>query len=118
MIDASTLRYVRGSILIIDVDNHFAISFRNLAGRIRVLRNSLHFLNFCYAKTKRGWHIHIETRERLNPPEIIAIQAILGSDRNRECLNMYRWLCMRDRYNGLPRYWKKRWNLSFERKLK
>lgn len=65
-------------------------------------------------KTRRGWHRVIKFGRRFIPPEIVAIQSILGSDRRRETLNLMRVLSG----NKSDDYAQSRWNLLFERKLK
>lgn len=47
-------------------------------------------------RTKKGWHRVIRLRQRLSPAETVALQAILGSDRRRENLNLMRVLSLRD----------------------
>jgi hypothetical protein len=59
-------------------------------------------------KTKNGWHMVIKWVRRFRPAEQIAIQCILGSDREREAYNLARVLTGK-RSN--------RWNLLFERKI-
>jgi hypothetical protein len=117
VIDASTLRKVRGSILTIDIDKRSGLSFYRLAGRLRAFRNELRPRNIAYSRTNKGWHIEIETRKKLKIPERIAIQCILGSDPKREALNMYRWLCVKGRWGKLDQYWKDRLILLFREKL-
>ena len=42
-------------------------------------------------ETRRGFHIIIKPTVRFTPLELIAIQAILGSDQRREALNFKRY---------------------------
>lgn len=61
-------------------------------------------------KTRRGWHVIIGVRKRLNAVSIVAAQAILGSDPMREMFNLTR--ARRLRFVG-P-YWQKRWNVLYD----
>lgn len=60
-------------------------------------------------RTRRGWHLIIQWNRRFRPIEIVAIQAVLGSDLKRETFNLARV------FSGKAR--NRRWNLLFERKL-
>jgi hypothetical protein len=66
-------------------------------------------------RTRRGWHVLIVLAERLCPAEIVALQAIMGSDDRREALNLMRVIAIRKRPPA-P-FWRDRWNILFERKL-
>lgn len=66
-------------------------------------------------RTARGWHVIIALPEPVTPAEQVAIQAVMGSDRRRELLNVMRVLSIRRK--GAPRFWRARWNLLFSRKL-
>lgn len=59
-------------------------------------------------KTKNGWHLVICWSRTFKPAEQIAIQCILGSDRERETYNLARVLTGKK---------SNRWNLLFERKI-
>lgn len=59
-------------------------------------------------RTKHGWHVLIKWNRRFRPAELIAIQCILGSDREREAYNLSRVVSGKKSV---------RWNLLFERKL-
>jgi len=67
-------------------------------------------------RTRRGWHMVIRLVGDLEPAELVALQALLGSDRKREALNIMRVIAIRrwPRKDGRNT----RWNLLFERKLK
>jgi len=60
-------------------------------------------------RTRRGWHLIIEWRRRFTPVEIVAIQCVLGSDRQREAFGLARV------FSGKAS--NKRWNILFERKV-
>ena len=65
-------------------------------------------------KTEHGWHLVIKIRQRLTLAEIIAAQAILGSDRSRERLNLARAISIRLRPS---KFWKARANILYKRKI-
>jgi hypothetical protein len=75
----------------------------------------LHVIRMRDDRTRKGWHRIITLRESLSPCEIIALQAVLGSDRRRENLNLMRY--MRTRDYGMSKYQGKRWNILYARKL-
>lgn len=68
-----------------------------------------------YARTKRGWHTVVAIPGPwLLPYEVVALQAVMGSDRNREAFNLARARLVQA---GIaPRSW--RYNVLFERKLR
>lgn len=68
-----------------------------------------------YRRTRKGWHVVIRLWRPLQPAETVAVQAVLGSDRRREGLNLMRVLAMRQK--GATDFWRVRWNLLFSRKL-
>lgn len=68
-----------------------------------------------YNRTNRGWHAIIRLPEPVRPAEQVALQAVLGSDRRRELLNIMRVLSIRQK--GASPYWQARWNLLFSGKL-
>ncbi|MFA6118271.1 MAG: hypothetical protein WC729_30070 [Sphingomonas sp.] len=43
-----------------------------------------------YARTRRGWHVVICLARRISAPQIVAVQAIMGSDPMRELFNLAR----------------------------
>jgi hypothetical protein len=75
-------------------------------------------LTICWQRwdrTRRGWHLVLKVRERLSDGEIIAAQAILGSDRNRERLNLARAISIRLHPSA---FWRPRINVLFSSKIK
>lgn len=60
-------------------------------------------------RTARGWHMIVRWNRSFTPLEIIALQAVFGSDRQREAYNLTRY------FSGLTA--NRRWNLLFEFKL-
>lgn len=63
-----------------------------------------------YDRTRRGWHVLIRWDRKFSPAEIVALQAMFGSDPAREMFNLARVLSGGARSN--------RWNLLFEEKLR
>lgn len=59
-------------------------------------------------RTRHGWHMLIYWNRSFKPIEQVAIQCVLGSDRQRESYNLARVMSGKK---------SKRWNLLFERKL-
>jgi hypothetical protein len=68
-------------------------------------------------RTRRGWHLRVYLDDRLTPAELVAFQAVCGSDRRREMLNLMRVLAIR-RTPIRSRFWRARWNLLFAHKLR
>lgn len=66
-------------------------------------------------RTRKGWHVVIRLRQSLSNAEIVAAQAIMGSDNRREALNLMRAIAIRQRDPG-PTF-RDRWNLLYENKL-
>lgn len=64
------------------------------------------------SKTKRGHHMVIAWNREFEPAETVALQLLLGSDQNREALNLSRVLA------GIDSPAKRRgWNLLFRCKV-
>lgn len=64
-------------------------------------------------RTRRGWHVTALVRgvkQCIVPLAVVAAQAILGSDRNREMFNLMRVL----HWDELSPYWRERWNVLYE----
>lgn len=66
----------------------------------------------------KGWHVYVELDRPVSHwLEMVALQAILGSDRYREACNVQRvrtiaampWNEMRD-------YWELRWNVFYQKR--
>lgn len=68
-----------------------------------------------FAKTRRGWHVTVVTRRKLQPFAIVAAQAVLGSDLDREFFNLVRASVL----HVAPEFWRQRgrWNTHYRRKL-
>ena len=67
-----------------------------------------------YSRTRKGWHVCIAYNGSLSEAETVAVQFALGSDRKRETLNLMRIL----RLKNAPKFWRDRWNLLYEEKLR
>lgn len=64
------------------------------------------------ARTRRGWHMAVWWDRTFEPAQIIALQLLLGSDPNREALNLSRELC------GIHSEAQQRgWNILFQTKV-
>lgn len=99
------------SVLFLDFDS----GGRSAAPRLRILWSRLRIIGIrCDAirmdRTKNGWHVVIFCRDVFSAIEKVALQAVLGSDPKRECLNL-----MRVRAGGGKDY---RWNILYKAKLK
>lgn len=68
-----------------------------------------------FKRTRRGWHVQVLCRARLQPFAIVAAQAILGSDLDREMFNLMRASVL----HVAPAFWRQRgrWNTFYSRKL-
>lgn len=68
-----------------------------------------------YRRSRRGWHCVIPVNQRLENAEIVALQAVLGSDSRRELLNIMRVISIRRA--GASPYFAARWNLLYAKKF-
>lgn len=62
-----------------------------------------------YDRTRRGWHVLVTVDGEIDPACIVAAQAILGSDTNREMFNLMRV----QELHRMPAYWRDRWNVLY-----
>lgn len=96
------------TLLYLDVDGRLP---RDLLGRIilacKIWRWPLVAVK--YERTRRGWHVVVGVRRRVSAPLIVAAQAVLGSDRNREMFNVMRVQAL----PYVPGYWRTRWNVLY-----
>lgn len=68
-------------------------------------------LGLAYARTRRGWHVMVPLARRLPPAQIVAAQAILGSDPMRELFNLARVRRLR----SVPSWSESnKWNVLYE----
>lgn len=84
-----------------------------LLSRLRVI--GLRARWFSYRRTKHGWHVEIGIDSALTPSELVAAQAVLGSDLRRETMNLRRAISLRVHKHS--RFWRARWNILFREKL-
>lgn len=63
-------------------------------------------------RTRRGHHVIVRWRQKFEPAALVAMQAILGSDRNREALNLMRALS-----GATGKAERVSWNILYSRKL-
>ncbi len=94
-------------LLMLDVDSLKPRSLTWLQWVFRRLNIGVHWIR--YDRTAKGWHVIIRCRERFKALEIVALQAILGSDWRRETFNLARVRSGKLRGG--------QWNILFERKL-
>lgn len=73
----------------------------------------LHIKWVRYDKTARGWHVVIRTREAITSIESVSLQALLGSDPEREKFNLARVMWARREGRRLGN----RWNILYKRKI-
>lgn len=87
--------------------------YRRIVNRLRWLR--LRPTLIVFRRTARGWHCKVQLSRPVAPIALVAIQAILGSDPNRETFNLVRARQLRAVPGSVraPRYW----NLLFLSKL-
>lgn len=66
-----------------------------------------------FDRTRRGWHIVATATAPAGTPamQLVAAQAILGSDPNREAFNVMRAASL----GSVPPFWRSRWNVLYER---
>lgn len=76
-------------------------------------RLGLHVRGMRWDRTRRGWHVLVWVRERLDLAAVVAVQVLGGSDREREIFNLYRAV----RIHRAPALWRRRANVLYERKL-
>lgn len=83
----------------------------DLVFRIRHLAKTLHWRIGAVRidKTRRGHHVVIDVRKRLDFAIVVAAQAVLGSDPHRELHNLKRALVQ----DVLPAFWRARSNTLF-----
>lgn len=66
-----------------------------------------------FDRTRNGWHMIVETRERFTPTELVLLQSLLGSDWKREVYNARRARTL----SRQPALWRRapRWNTLYTR---
>lgn len=67
--------------------------------------------------TRRGWHVIVRWPYKLLESELCAIQHSLGSDPDRERLNIMRAVEMRRNPELASNFWRARFNILYEVKI-
>lgn len=60
-------------------------------------------------KSKHGWHITLNIKNKMNDHEIVCVQSLMGSDYKRECFNLLRV------HSG--KFPNQSWNVLFKKKF-
>lgn len=64
------------------------------------------------SKSGKGWHVTLQLSPRPRTcMEVVALQAVLGSDVRREACNVNRARMVDSR--RVPAFWRKRWNVLY-----
>ena len=95
----------------VDSDDRRPPAMRELLRRIRFIGLRVSWVR--YDRTRRGWHVVIRMRDKRSPIECVALQAVLGSDRERETFNLARVMWARREGRRLGN----RWNILYEKKI-
>lgn len=93
------------SIIKIDYDTHKK-TFARINNVIMFLR--LDVVNCNVVKTRRGYHIELEIKNKVNDYELVALQCLMQSDYKREMFNLLRV------HSG--KFPKQSWNVLFKKK--
>lgn len=99
--------------LMLDYDTKRCPKLATFYAKAHIIGFKIQYIQF--ERSRRGWHITIVLNRDLDPAVRVALQALMGSDNNRETLNLMRVIGMID--NPPNKFWQKRWNLFYERKL-
>jgi len=102
----------RSDTVYVDVDKKTSPTLRELWRVLRFIGLRVQWIRI--DRTVRGWHVVCRFREKLAPAESVALQFLLGSDREREVFNLAR--VIRSRLDG--RRLGDRWNILYKRKVK
>lgn len=101
-----------GYALFVDYDtDHDTKSFCDISAIARIV--DIKPSSVCYKRTRRGWHVIIRLTEKLEPIELVCLQAIYESDPMREALNYMRVKNM----HKADAFWRQRWNILYQRKI-
>ena len=107
--------YVRGDrgLLKIDWDTHAdRLALGEIMRRLRRAGYRPSWLSECRSRSGRGWHVVMRVRPApTSATEVVALQALLGSDARREACNLYRALSM----SSAPQWMRDRWNVLYTR---
>jgi len=111
-IDRQISNMPMGYTCLLDYDTDTPPGLPDIIGILRIV--GVTAKTIMYHRTKRGYHIALVLYEHLKPVELIALQAILGSDQMREALNLMRAV----RVHKVSKYWQNRSNILYEHKLR
>lgn len=94
------------SMLMIDLDTKEEEEQKRILWALSMLSEWIPFKEAKVFETKKGFHVYIDVEKEMEPLEIMVLQQILGSDRNREMFNYIRYL------QGF-----KRWQVLYKKKF-
>lgn len=102
--------------ILIDVDSPFRRRLVEIDRAIGRLHVPVVWVR--YSRSSRGgWHVVVRLRDAYPIGEIIAMQALCYSDRDREIFNLRRAIAYRQS-GRRSRFWRERVNLLFSRKVR
>lgn len=65
----------------------------------------------------KGWHVYVQLDRGVDQwMEMVALQAILGSDRYREACNVQRVRTIRTMAPDMRAFWEPRWNVFYDKR--
>lgn len=107
------MKLARGQDVVkLDIDGHRRPSMSDLARKLGRAGYRVEWMSECRSPRGRGWHLQLRLRPRpTTAEEVVALQAILGSDLLREACNLHR-------ARMLPKvtpFWRRRWNVLYWR---
>lgn len=102
-----------GTVALMDYDSGSCPRIMQLNSICRIL--GIEYSSLMLHRTRRGWHLAIAISGRFKRVELIALQAILGSDPMREAMNLAR--VRQIEAFGAPKYWLQRHNILYDYKL-
>jgi len=97
----------------VDVDSSTSPALRDVWRTLRLAGVFPRWLR--YDRTQRGWHLVLRVHKSLHPFAIVALQALLGSDLEREKFNFGR--VMADANHSQGRFARARWNILYRVKV-
>lgn len=103
-------------VLKVDIDPGGRIySMRHMDGLMARAGYKIKSLSRQRSQSGKGWHLWITLdREVSHPMELVALQAIMGSDRYREACNAQRVRTIATMPRKLRDFWESRWNVFYE----
>ena len=100
------------TVLKIDVDAHQqCLTIGRLAAQARRAGVTIHWMRQERSRSGRGWHLLVAVSPAIaSAMEIVALQAIFGSDPAREANNILRARAL----PHVPEFWQTRWNVLYD----